>query len=96
METHKDFRRALRRHHIARLKRTRAGYWGVARDIWNGSDRTLTPVQLGILVNTTTPCSCWMCGNPRRKDRRWQCENGLGLTFQEVKQQIYAESFNDE
>ncbi|MFM0566930.1 hypothetical protein PQQ88_01100 [Paraburkholderia caledonica] len=29
-------------------------------------------MQLGRLVDTPTPCSCWMCGNPRhhlKKDR---------------------------
>lgn len=57
------FNRAVRRHHAARLKRKRARYWG-------GAPKEVTGAQqaryLGLLLNTATPCSCWMCGNPRR------------------------------
>lgn len=28
------------------------------------------PSQVGYLGNTRTPCSCWMCGNPRRKFKK--------------------------
>jgi len=84
MET-KDLRRALRRHHVQRLKRARAGYWG--------RDRTLSPRQLGIAVGTSTPCSCWMCGNPRRF---LTGDLPNGLTVQEVKQRLFAQSFDDE
>ena len=45
---------------------------------------------LGKLVNTTTPCSCWMCGNPRRK--RWLADDGSGLTIQERMQRDFAKS----
>ena len=54
----KDMKRALRRHHAARLKHARGHYWG--HDIWH------EPKLLGKVINTPTPCSCWMCGNPRR------------------------------
>lgn len=54
----KDMRRALRRHQAARLKAARRFHWG--RDI--GDD----PAALGKVVDTPCPCSCWMCGNPRR------------------------------
>lgn len=54
----KNMSRAIRRHHVARLKQARRFYLG--RD--NRSD----PHALGRLLRTTTPCSCWMCGNPRR------------------------------
>lgn len=43
--------RAERRQHRERLKNRRAGY---------ASART------GRNVDTPKPCSCWMCGNPRR------------------------------
>lgn len=48
---------AIRRHHATRLKKVRKLYWH-----WNDK----TPRQLGILVNTPTVCSCWMCGNDRK------------------------------
>lgn len=51
------FARALRRHHVARIKAKRSGYWG-------GYEKTSR--QLGILAQTAAPCSCFACGNPRR------------------------------
>lgn len=54
----KDMKRALRRHHVASLKHARGHYRG--RDIWH------EPKLLGKVIDTPTPCSCWMCGNPRR------------------------------
>lgn len=54
----KDMKRALRRHHAARLKHARGHHWG--RDIRH------EPKLLGKVIDTPTPCSCWMCGNPRR------------------------------
>ena len=51
--------RAYRRHHLARMKCRVAGYYGgYARH--NPRDR-------GRLARTRTPCSCAMCGNPRRR-----------------------------
>lgn len=54
----KDMKRALRRHHAARLKAVRRFHWG--RDI--SHDAKL----IGKAIDTPSPCSCWMCGNPRR------------------------------
>ena len=54
----KDMKRALRRHHVARLKAARRFHWG--RDIRQDAK------SLGKVVDTPCPCSCWMCGNPRR------------------------------
>lgn len=54
----KDMKRALRRHHAARLGKARRFHWG--RDIRN------EPKYLGMAINTPCSCSCWMCGNPRR------------------------------
>ena len=50
--------RALRRHHYRRLKRKRRPYY-------SGYGRHRDDVQ-GMLANTATLCSCWMCGNPRK------------------------------
>lgn len=54
----KDMKRALRRHHVARLKKTRRWYHG--RDLW--ADGRL----IGMAVHTPQLCSCWGCGNQRR------------------------------
>ena len=53
----KSMKRVLRRHHVARLKVARCFYWG--RDIRHDFK------SLGKVVDTPTPCSCWMCGNAR-------------------------------
>lgn len=48
--------RAIRRAHAERLKKYRRNWWG----------SSLASKHLGKVVDTPTPCSCWMCGNPRR------------------------------
>lgn len=54
-----DLARSIRRHHRSRLlKRRRLYYFG-----------HLDERQISKLVDTPTPCSCWMCGNPRRFDK---------------------------
>ncbi|QTD47189.1 hypothetical protein [Ottowia testudinis] len=54
----KNMQRALRRQHVARLKAARRFHWG--------HDLRHDAASLGKAVNTPRPCSCWMCGNPRR------------------------------
>ena len=52
--------RALRRHHVARLKKSRSDYWGHVLGLeWE-------PQHLGAVVQHPCICSCWMCGNPRK------------------------------
>ena len=63
--------RAIRRHHRARLKTKRKSYYG--------GTQSSDPVAIGKWIDTPTPCSCWMCGNPRRQ--RWSAE--MRLTMQE-------------
>ncbi len=58
----KDMSRAVRRHHAARLKRARRFYFGI--------DNSTDPRRLGKVLQTPTPCSCWMCGN-------WRAQVGL-------------------
>lgn len=60
MMEQKSMKRALRRHHAARVKNNRRYHWGRDRDL------ALEPVRWGKVVATPTPCSCWMCGNPRK------------------------------
>ena len=50
---------SLRRHHLARLKRKR-------RHDCKVSGREHVSGSLKFHVTTPKPCSCWMCGNPRR------------------------------
>ena len=47
---------AYRRAQKQRLKKLRHKWWG----------RELSSGELERVVVTPTPCSCWMCGNPRR------------------------------
>lgn len=54
----KNMKRAVRRHHVARLKAARRFY------LWR--DLRHDAVALGRVVATPCMCSCWMCGNPRR------------------------------
>lgn len=48
--------RAIIRAQRVSLKKARRRHWG----------RVLEGAVLGKVVNTPTPCSCFMCGNPRR------------------------------
>lgn len=52
--------RSVRRHHIDRLKSSRRYFWGRQRDL------SQDPRALGLVLSTPNPCSCYMCGNPRR------------------------------
>lgn len=49
-------KRAERRFHTQRLKKNRRTHWG----------RKITEKELSFVVDTPTPCSCHMCGNPRK------------------------------
>lgn len=55
-------RRSVRRHHKARKKT-----WvrRVLPHFFLG-DREPPPRRVGMYADTPKPCSCWMCGNPRR------------------------------
>jgi hypothetical protein len=57
----KSMKRAERRHHVQRLKQTRAKY--VALNWWDNQ-----PKRLGMLTQNPKKCSCYMCGNPRKWD----------------------------
>ena len=58
-----DPKRALRRHHLARLKKARRSDFFMT---FRAESPALDKRCLGIHVRTPAPCSCWMCGNPRR------------------------------
>lgn len=71
MSHHYRSTRAWRRHDIARLKSVRANHLSMRWRAFSLDDPKAYDVCLGRLVTTAAPCSCWMCGNPRRsfKDR---------------------------
>jgi hypothetical protein len=50
--------RAERRHHERRLKAIRRHYN-------NAGSRS--PMHVGIVLQTPCSCSCWMCGNQRKR-----------------------------
>ena len=50
--------RAERLHHRARLKEARRFHWG--------RDLRQEPAVLGQVVDTPTPCSCWLCSAKKR------------------------------
>ncbi|MEZ4775950.1 MAG: hypothetical protein R3D00_22420 [Bacteroidia bacterium] len=52
----KNYQRAIRRHHRERLLQKRKNYWG--------NDR-VHEIKANV-INTPKPCSCFMCGNPRK------------------------------
>ncbi len=66
----KNISRSDRRYQRSRLKKKRCNYWGFGkygyRSYCEDSTNEMSKKQLGYVVNTPTPCSCWMCGNPRR------------------------------
>lgn len=53
--------RAVRRHHLSRVKHNRQTYWGFKPTQEPMSDRTL-----GIVASTPKPCNCQMCSKPRK------------------------------
>ncbi len=73
--------RAMRRHHRYRLYRRRRFHWG--RDLAESDEN---PKFRGKVIDTPTPCSCWMCGNPRKwwkektmQERRQDEADGLAV-----------------
>lgn len=66
----KNMSRAERRHHRARLMKTRKNYWGYGNQGWRSycqdAPEEMSPAMVGTVARTPTPCSCYMCGNPRR------------------------------
>lgn len=59
-------KRAERRHQLERLKAKRVGYY----NRWDLEVGSLAwAVHRGMLANTATLCSCWMCGNARRQQK---------------------------
>ena len=76
--------RVQRRADYARLKEKRHGHWGYGKYGWRSYSQhetnNMSNATAGMVANTPTPCSCYMCGNPRRNS--W---GDHPLTLQERK-----------
>jgi hypothetical protein len=74
------FNRAERRHQTARLKKARRWYYGgdlVWDELINYTRVPLTGKRLAKVVQYSSACSCWMCGNPRRKGAAYESQYTL-------------------
>jgi hypothetical protein len=65
-ENSKSNKRDIRRHHIERLKKARKYYWGYNnRNAWWRDNQSMSPRELGRVVQNPQTCSCSGCGNSR-------------------------------
>ena len=91
------FSRSQRRKDRVRIRTKRQFHWGYGhKDEWAcrmpeeaGEINFMSPEVAGMVINTPTPCSCWMCQNPRH----------AGSSMKEVltRQELKAEDkFKDE
>jgi hypothetical protein len=71
--------RAIRRHHMIRLKKKYSKYYG---------GYAKTERQIGRLYQTPTPCSCLMCGNRRKWEGITRQEKISILEMQEELEEI--------
>ena len=76
-------RRSLRRHHRARIRKRVK--W-IMREMRGYQADEVSPRSLGRYTTTRTPCSCRMCGNPRRYFGKRK--------FQEVRQSSIGDDRN--
>jgi hypothetical protein len=100
MEIEKSRKRAIRRHHIARLKKKRKNYWGyptfwypgVIEDRFGRAPQPMDARQLGKVVQYPASCSCAGCCNARRAPSL----NGGALTRPELRHwQNYREGLEE-
>ena len=94
------FNRAVRRHHVWRLKQKRRFYWGYGARSFRHSGSALEgaplppepmPVsQLGKILHTPQMCSCLGCGNARHNTAGWtptlQERRGFAFYREQVKE----------
>lgn len=77
------FNRAVRRHHVARLKKARQFYWGYGKSQGREMGQAMPARQLGRAVQYPQMCSCPMCGNQRDIDGPTRRELGDKATLTE-------------
>ena len=58
----KSYKRALRRHHRKRLQNKRRNYWHMQS--WSDVEQLEKAIKQ--VIRTPKPCSCFICGNPRK------------------------------
>lgn len=77
--------KSQRRHHTKRLKHIRNRHLAVASltDDSNFSGNNNRQKHLARHLTTPKPCSCWLCGNPRK----FYGNGKSAKTYQEQKQQ---------
>src|ERR1035437_10473745 len=75
----KNLSRALRRHHIERLKIKRKNYWGYGTSFGREGISHPTQRQLGTLVQNPAVCSEYCCGNPRKHFNEITCKEKLHI-----------------
>lgn len=62
----KNYSRAVRRHHRARLIKKYMNYEKLRWDAFEEDSEENRRRRARYHLNNITRCSCWMCGNPRR------------------------------
>jgi len=79
----KNKKRALRLHHKMRIKSKRKDYLLM---------KDLDSISILKFINTPKPCSCFMCGNPRKfwKEKTLQ-EIRSRTNFEEEKHRFYEQ-----
>jgi hypothetical protein len=90
------FNRAVRRHHVARLKHKRQYYWGYgtrghsgcALDEPPGPPERMDEKVLGKVVQTPQMCSCLGCGNQRHNTAGWEPTLQERRWFQQYREQV--------
>jgi len=77
---------SLRRHHERRIKeRMRSYYGGYARN---------NARALGKLAQSRSPCSCWMCGNPRRYSGESTLQERRSLCFDATEAALTGDEYD--
>lgn len=77
----KDRARSVRRHHLERVKAARLKYIVME---WRTPENKA--YYAGKMAHTAAPCSCWMCGNPRKHQKE-------KLTRQEVLHRLLEKEY---
>jgi len=87
----KSMKRGIRRHHRERLAKKRSKYW-----VYPANDEAWMfqrgvyglKQKQGSLIDTPTPCSCYMCGNPRKHHNEVTLQERISLLETEDPRQI--------
>jgi hypothetical protein len=92
------FNRAVRRHHVARLKNSRRFYWGYGNNGYRSWSRArgeaprppeaMSAKVAGKLVHTPQMCSCLGCGNERHNTAGWTPTLQEKRWFKQYREQV--------